>query len=70
VLFIGSRSMEEIVMCKLVKELKELANKVIKMEHKELDNKMSKEDMIEFTNAVSTLQVHSCHIVKELTGLN
>ena len=57
-------------MCKLVKELKELANKVIKMEHKELDNKMSKEDMIEFTNAVSTLQVHSCHIVKELTGLN
>lgn len=55
-------------MCKLVKDLKALADDVIKKDHKELDAMFTKEDNIEFVNAVRTLQEHSNHIIKELVA--
>lgn len=51
-------------MCELVKELKELADKVIKLNHEELDKIFTYEDDVEFVNSVRTLQEHSNHIVK------
>jgi len=54
-------------MCKLIEELKELAEQVITKEHTELDFMFTKEDRIDFVNSVRTLQEHSCYLVKEMT---
>ena len=56
-------------MCKVIEDLKSLAELVITKEHKELDVMFSKEDKLEYVNAVRTLQEHSCYLVKELTGI-
>jgi len=53
-------------MCELVKELKLLADAVIKKEHKELDKEFSLEDKVNFVNSVRTLQEHSNYLIKEL----
>jgi len=55
-------------MCKLVRDLKELAELVIRKEHEELDIIFTSEDKINFVNSVRTLQEHSNHIVKELVA--
>jgi len=53
-------------MCELVKELKMLAETVIKKEHFELDKEFTLEDKIDFVNSVRTLNEHSNYLVKEL----
>jgi len=55
-------------MCELVKELKLLADAVVKKEHHTLDREFSLEDKIDFVNAVQTLQTHSEYLVKELVA--
>ena len=54
-------------MCKLIEDLKELAEEVISKEHAELDVIFTSEDKVDFVNSVRTLQEHSCHLVRELT---
>ena len=56
------------MMCKLVNDLKVLAELVITKEHKELDVIFTKSDKIDFVNSVRTLQEHSNYLVKELTA--
>jgi len=53
-------------MCELVKELKLLADTVIKKEHEELSREFTLEDKMDFVNAIRTLSEHSDYLVKEL----
>jgi len=55
-------------MCELVRELKLLADAVVKKEHFELDKEFTLEDKIDFVNSVKTLQTHSEYLVKELVA--
>jgi len=55
-------------MCKLIEELKELAEQVITKEHTELDFMFTKQDRIDFVNSTRTLQEHAQHIVKGMAA--